>query len=69
MSHQGSPRILEWLAYSFSRDFPNPGIKIGSPALQVDSLPAELPRKPSPTPTPCPHQQESDNSAKTSQDK
>ena len=25
---------------------PNPGIKLGSPALQVDSLPAELPGKP-----------------------
>ena len=24
-------------------DLPNPGIKVGSPALQVDSLPAELP--------------------------
>ena len=27
-------------------DLPNPGIIPGSPALQVDSLPAELPRKP-----------------------
>ena len=27
-------------------DLPNPGIKPGSPALQVDSLPAELPGKP-----------------------
>ena len=27
-------------------DLPNPGIEQGSPALQVDSLPAELPRKP-----------------------
>ena len=27
-------------------DLPNPGIKLGSPALQVDSLPAELPGKP-----------------------
>ena len=27
-------------------DLPNPGIKPSSPALQVDSLPAELPRKP-----------------------
>ena len=24
-------------------DFPNPGIELGSPALQADSLPAELP--------------------------
>ena len=29
-------RILEWVAY------PDPGIKLGSPTLQVDSLPAEL---------------------------
>ena len=28
-------------------DLPDPGIKLGSPALQVDSLPAELPGKPS----------------------
>ena len=26
-------------------DLPNPGIKLGSPTLQVDSLPAELPGK------------------------
>ena len=32
LSHKGSPRILEWVAY------PKPG----SPALQVDSLPTEL---------------------------
>ena len=47
LSHQGSPRILEWVAYSFSADFPDPGFKLGSPALQVDSLPAELLQKPS----------------------
>ena len=29
-------------------DVPNPGFKSGSPALQVDSLPAELPGKPYP---------------------
>ena len=39
-------RILEWVAYPFSRDLPNPGIEPRSPALQVDSLPAELPGKP-----------------------
>ena len=27
-------------------DLPNPGIKLGSPALWVDSLPAELPGNP-----------------------
>ena len=26
-------------------DLPDPGIKLGPPALQADSLPAELPRK------------------------
>ena len=34
---------LEWVAYPFSRGSSNPGIKLGSPALQTDSLPAELP--------------------------
>ena len=34
-------RILEWVAAPFSRDLPNPGIEPRSPALQVDSLPAE----------------------------
>ena len=27
-------------------DLPDPGIELGSPALQVDSLPTELPEKP-----------------------
>ena len=27
-------------------DLPNPGIELGSPALQSDSLPAELPENP-----------------------
>ena len=36
--------ILEWVA--FPLDLPNPGIKLESPTLQVDSLPAELPEKP-----------------------
>ena len=46
-SHQGSPRVLEWVAYPPSpADLPNPGIKLESPALQVDSLPDELPGKP-----------------------
>ena len=38
--HQGSSRILEWVAYSFSSGSSDPGIKPGSPALQADSLPA-----------------------------
>ena len=39
-------RILEWVAFPFSRDLPNPGIEPRSPALQADSLPAELSGKP-----------------------
>ena len=31
---------------SFSRDVPDPGIELESPALQADSLPSELPGKP-----------------------
>ena len=44
--HQGSRRILEWVAYPSPVELPNPGIKLESPALQADSLPAELPGKP-----------------------
>ena len=44
-------RILEWIAISFSRDLPDPGIDPRFPALQVDSLPSEpLSRKWLPTP-------------------
>ena len=39
-------RILEWVAFPFSRDLPNPGIKPKSSTLQADSLPAEPPTKP-----------------------
>ena len=42
LSHKGSPRILEWVAYPFSRGSSDPGIEPGFPALQVDSLPTEL---------------------------
>ena len=38
-------RILEWFAISFFRDLPDPGIKPGSPILQVNSLSTELPGK------------------------
>ena len=41
-SHQGNPRILEWVASLSPGDLPNPGIELGSPELQADSLPAEL---------------------------
>ena len=45
LSHRGSPTILEWVAYPFSRGLPNPGIELVSFALQVDSLPTELSEK------------------------
>ena len=41
LSHQGSPSPA---------DLPDPGIELGSPALQADSLPAE-PQTPTKTPT------------------
>ena len=46
LSHQGSPGILEWVAYILPRYLPDPGIEPESPALQVDSLPAQLPGNP-----------------------
>ena len=39
-------RILEWLAFPFSRGSSQPGVEPRSPALQTDSLPAEPPGKP-----------------------
>ena len=39
-------RILEWIAFPFSRDLPNAGIKPRSPALRADSLPTEPQGKP-----------------------
>ena len=39
-------RILEWVAFLFSRGSSNPGIKSRSLSLQVVSLPAEPPGKP-----------------------
>ena len=46
LSHKERPRMLEWVAYPFSGNLPDPGIELGSPALQVDSLPTELSGKP-----------------------
>ena len=46
LSHQGSPRILEWEPIPSSGGLLDPGIELGTPASQVDSLPAELPGKP-----------------------
>ena len=48
------PKPLKWIFCTpyrkrlipSSRDLPDPGIELGSPALQVDSLPTELPGKP-----------------------
>ena len=40
-------RILEWVAFPFSRDLPNPGTEPRSPVLQADSLPTEPQEKPS----------------------
>ena len=44
LSHQGRPRMLEWVAISLLQGI-FPGMEQGSPALQADSLPAELPGK------------------------
>ena len=35
--------ILEWVVIPFSRDLPDPGIELSSPALQADSLLFEPP--------------------------
>ena len=45
LGHQVSPWILEWVAYPFSSGSSQPRNQTGSPALQADSLPAELPGK------------------------
>ena len=39
-------RMLEWIAFPFPRNLPNPGIKPRSPTLQADSLSAEPQWKP-----------------------
>ena len=46
LSHKGSPRMLEWVAYLFFSGSSWPRIKPGCPALQVNSLPTELSGKP-----------------------
>ena len=45
LSHQRSPRILEWIASPCSRGSSWSRNQIGISSLQVDSLPAELPGK------------------------
>ena len=42
LSHKGSPRILEWVAFCSLGDLLDPGIEFWSLTLQADSLPAEL---------------------------
>ena len=39
-------RILKWVAVPSPRNLPNQGMEPGSPALQADTLQAELPGKP-----------------------
>ena len=46
LSHKGSPRILEWVAYPSPGDLPNQGMEPESPTLQADPLPAEPAGKP-----------------------
>ena len=36
LSHKGSPRILEWVAYAFSSGSSQPRNQTGSPELQAD---------------------------------
>ena len=38
-------KILEWVAFPAQGDLPNPGIELGSPALEADSLLSEPPGK------------------------
>ena len=47
LSHKGSPRILEWVAYPFSSVSSWPRNQTGVSSLQADSLPTELWGKPS----------------------
>ena len=47
LSHKGSPRILEWVAYPFSRGSSRSRNQAGvAPPWQADSLPTELSGKP-----------------------
>ena len=46
LSHKGSPRMLQWVAYPFSRGSSRPRNWTMCPALQVDSVPTELSGKP-----------------------
>ena len=48
LSHEGNPEYWSGQPIPFPGHLPNPGIEPGSPALKVNSLSAELPRKPEP---------------------
>ena len=50
LSHRGSPRILERVAYLSPVDLTNPGMEPVSPVLPADSLPTELSVKRSESP-------------------
>ena len=51
--------ILEWVAIPSPRELPDPGMELGSPALQADSLSSEPPGKPYPNRQACQGQRES----------
>ena len=44
LNHKGDRRILGWVTHPFSNgsSLPDPGIELGSPTLQANSLPSEL---------------------------
>ena len=46
LSHRGSLRILEWVAYPFSRGTSQPRNQTGVSCIAEDPLPAKLPGKP-----------------------
>ena len=46
LSHREAQEYCSGQPIPSPRDLPDPGIKLGSPALQADSLPTELPGKP-----------------------
>ena len=46
LSHQGSPRILEWVAMPFSRGSSQPRNQTQVSCIEADSIPAEPPGKP-----------------------
>ena len=53
LSHQGSPRILEWVAMPFSRGSSQPRNQTQVSCIEADSLPAEPPGKPKNTGMGC----------------